>query len=83
MSTPVQAATSKQSHSKRELSESSVASRGSNNKRFFVSVQDDEVLSDNRANVADFFNLCVPTGQPSKSKGRSSRSALSKNNYII
>ena len=82
MSTPVQTATLKQSHSKRELSESCVASRGSNNKRFVVSVQDDEVLSDNRANAADFFNFCLLISQPSKSKGRSSRSALFKNRTL-
>ena len=61
MSTAVQAATSKQSHSKRELSESSVASRGPNNKRFVFSVQDDEILSDKRTNAADFLNfVCLP-----------------------
>ena len=68
--------TSKQSHSKRELSEISVTSRSSNDKRCVVSMQDDEVLSDNRANAADFFNFCLPTSQPSKSKGISSISAL-------
>ena len=45
-------------------------------------MQDDEVLSDNRADAADFFNFCVPTSQQSKSKGRSSRSALSKNRTL-